>query len=110
MIGRICIPSPSVFVGAFKNYTASFSQSLSQGDFAKFVADIQNVFKYHYHCLELEVGSGCCWILHYYILHLHVFLEVHCWLNSLALHLRNHIVFCCCWGSLHLQCWHAFSV
>lgn len=41
-IERVCIPSLTVFKGAFSSYTSQFS-ALAQGDLANFILDIKNV-------------------------------------------------------------------
>ena len=40
LIGRVCIPSSTVFAGAFASYVSTFSTYLSQGGFSTFITDL----------------------------------------------------------------------
>ena len=43
LIGRICIPSATVFSGAFSTYVSTFSTYLNQNGLSSFVTDLENV-------------------------------------------------------------------
>ena len=43
LIGRVCVPSSTVFAGAFLDYVNTFSTYLSQNGLSSFITDIENV-------------------------------------------------------------------
>ena len=43
VIGRVCIPTATVFNRAFSNYVTTFNDQLRQAGVANFVTDVQNV-------------------------------------------------------------------
>ncbi len=43
LIGRVCVPTPTVFKTAFSSYTSTFSDKLRQAGVANFITDVQNV-------------------------------------------------------------------
>ena len=43
LIGRVCVPSSTVFAGAFSSYATTFSTYLSQNGLSSFITDIENV-------------------------------------------------------------------
>jgi len=86
VIGRVCIPTATVFSNAFSSYTTTFNDKLRQAGIANFIEDVQNVNTKLY--LELEMASpgfgavGCiinplyglfemlCWMFHMAIAHI----------------------------------------
>ena len=57
VIGRICIPSATVFNNAFINYTSTFSDALRQAGIANFIIDVETVS-----ILLFRTGIGCSWL------------------------------------------------
>ena len=43
LIGRICVPSSTVFSNAFSSYVTTFSTYLSQNGLSSFITDLENV-------------------------------------------------------------------
>ena len=43
LIGRVCVPSATVFSGAFSSYVSTFSTYLSQNGLSSFITDLENV-------------------------------------------------------------------
>lgn len=53
VIGRLCIPTATVFNKAFSSYITTFNDKLRQAGLANLVTDIQNVQLYRY-----RIGDG----------------------------------------------------
>ena len=43
VIGRICVPSATVFSGAFSSYVSTFGNYLNQNGLSSFITDLENV-------------------------------------------------------------------
>lgn len=43
LISRVCVPSTTVFSGAFSSYVTTFSTYLSSSGLSSFITDIENV-------------------------------------------------------------------
>lgn len=57
MVGRLCIPSTTVFNGVFSSYISTFSSALSSSDLASFTTDLENNWKW------ILAAIGACIIL-----------------------------------------------
>lgn len=58
VIGRLCIPTATVFNNAFANYVNTFNDKLRQAGLANFVTDIQNV-----KIIIFRIGDGSFYLL-----------------------------------------------